>query len=313
MSRKLRLIVVPPQHLGHELHVARSIVCDMLKQGFIEPKLGDAIVTGLSGRKFFYQSLFGRDQVFDFSILPGLSSPIRPPKTLSDYLDVDSKTFLNLPDFHNFDIINLKDYATPPTYCTYSENDEMKAIGYSIPPRYFDEDFKKISQSFDFVNYEEVLLITPVSIEIFIVIHHRYGAPIDNLLQLFKKFPKDLHKIIFTSNATDITNQLGEVNNVIVIDDLRLYASLLHDSRCKLLVSEWSGGGQISQYTMGASGVVWYYYDHYPDVYNFTMTHKIWELNAKLGTYFNCWDFKSVTDCNITHFPNYLSLLKISL
>jgi hypothetical protein len=76
-----------------------------------------------------------------------------------------------------------------------------------------------------------------------------------------------------------------------------------------LLISEWSGAGQVAQYTLGPQGGVWYYYDHYPDIFNFTMTHKIWEHNAKLGTYFNCWDFKNVSGCDILHYSTFENLL----
>ena len=103
------------------------------------------------------------------------------------------------------------------------------------------------------------------------------------------------------------------MENLSFTDNLQCYASLLNDPRCKLLVSEWSGGGQISQYTLGPQGNVWYYYDHYADIYNFNMTHKIWELNATLGSYFNCWDFKCVSGCNIRHFPNIESLIGLQI
>ena len=66
MVRKSRLIVVPPQHLGHELHVSRSIVCDMLQRDFISSELGDLIITGLPDRKFFYEGFFDATHVIDF-------------------------------------------------------------------------------------------------------------------------------------------------------------------------------------------------------------------------------------------------------
>lgn len=309
MSRKSRLLVVPPQHLGHELHVGRSIVCDMFRRGFISPEFGDTVVTGLSDRKFFYQELFGSEHVLDFSELPGIKTPINPPKTIAEYLDIESNFFLNIPKFKNFDCINLKDYAAPPTYCTFTTNNEMKAIGYEVPSRYFDEDFKQLSQKFRFCTKEEIFQIVPPSAEIFIVIHHRYGASLGNLAKLIAKFPLGITKIIFSSNIADLAVQLHSFQNISFIDNLKCYATVLKDSRCKLLISEWSGGGQISQYTLGPQGVVWYFYDHYPDIYNFTMTHKIWELNATLGTYFNCWDFKSVSGCSIQHFRDFESLI----
>jgi hypothetical protein len=281
----------------------------MLKRGFISPELGDSIITGLSDRKFFYQALFGIEQVFDFSELPGVTGPIKPPKTLSEYMNIDSVFFAKTLQFRNFDIINLKEYAAPPTYCTFTTNSEMQSIGYEVPLRYFDAEFKEVSRKFKFSTQAEVLHIAPASTDMFVVIHHRYGFPIENLLKLISKFPPSLSKVIFSGNLNDITPYIHALDNVCLIDSLQVYATLLQDSRCKLLISEWSGGGQIAQYTLGPQGTVWYYYNHYPDIYNFTMTHQVWELNATLGTYFNCWDFKCISGCHIRHFPDFNSVL----
>lgn len=281
----------------------------MLKSGFISPELGDSVITGLPDRKFFYQELFGAERVFDFSELPILTQPIRPPKTIAEYLNIQSEFFLNLSQFMNFDIINLKNYSAPPTYCTFTANDEMKAIGYEIPPNYFGQEFKQLSQRFKFSTQDEISQVVPSSAEVFIVIHHRYGASLENLRKLIAKFPSEVSKVIFSSNHVDLAKQLHIIQNISFLDNLKCYSTLLKDSRCRLLISEWSGGGQIAQYTLGPQGVVWYYYDHYPDIFNFTMTHKIWELNATLGTYFNCWDFKNVSGCSIRHFRDFESLI----
>lgn len=313
MKRKPRLIVIPPQHLGHELHVSRSIVCDMYKGGYISPALGDVIMTGLSDRKFFYEGFFDASRVMDFSQLPGLKHPIRQPKTLDEYLNLGSDFFLKFQVFEDFQIINLKDYAAPQTYCTLTTSDEMRAINYDVPSHYYDEKFIQISKNFNFVKNEEVEKFIPNSSQLYIVIHHRYGSSIEKLLKICAKFSDEVLKIIFTSNAAELSLQLNGVQNISVIDNLRTYATLLRDERCKLLISEWSGGGQISQYTLGPQGVVWYYYDHYPDIFNFTMTHRIWELNATLGTYFNCWDFKCPSGCRIQHFNNLESLISWSI
>lgn len=313
MVRKSRLIVVPPQHLGHELHVSRSIVCDMLQRDFISSELGDLIITGLPDRKFFYEGFFDATHVMDFSQLPGIQHPISPPKTLDEYLCIESDFFLSFRKFENFQIVNLKDYAAPRTYCTLTTSDEMKAIGYDVPSHYYGDEFIQISKKFNFMPKEEVEKFISNTCQLFIVIHHRYGSSIEKLLKICAKFPVEVTKIVFTSNAPKLSSQLNRMQNISVIDNLRTYATLLRDKRCKILISEWSGGGQISQYTLGPQGFVWYYYDHYPDIYNFTMTHRIWELNATLGTYFNCWDFKCPSGCSIQHFDNLDSLLAWSV
>jgi hypothetical protein len=145
------------------------------------------------------------------------------------------------------------------------------------------------------ITLQEIDKVIPRELSLFIIIHHRYNASVDKLKSIIHSLPTQLVKVIFTSNSNELQQQLAQESNMVFTEDLKTYSSLLHDSRCKLLISEWSGAGQIAQYTLGPQGGIWYYYDHYPDIYNFTMTHKIWELNAKLGNYFNCWDFKNAS------------------
>jgi hypothetical protein len=309
MSRKPRLIVLPPQHLGHEIHVGRSIVCDMLKRGYLSPGLGDSIITGLPDRKFLYEGLFGIDGVMDFSQMIQFPAPIRPPKAINEYFTIASKDLQATSQFRNFDIINLDGYALPPTYCTFTTSNEMKQIGYEVPQRYFDEDFKSVAKVFNFCSKEEVLQVVPPSIENFMIIHDRYDAPLVNLTSILSKFSKLSAKVIFTANSQRVPESLRVSENLIIVDNLKLYASLLKDSRCTGLISEWSGAGQLSQYTLGPQGLAIYYHGHYQDIYNFTASHKIYELNATLGNYFNCWDFKNISGCKIVHFRDFDELV----
>ena len=165
-------------------------------------------------------------------------------------------------------------------------------------------------QQFNLLSTEDIDKIIPRELTLFIIIHHRYNASVDKLKSIIDSLPTQLCKIIFTSNSNELQKQLPQDFNVVFSEDLKTYSSLLQDPRCKLLISEWSGAGQIAQYTLGQQGGIWYYYDHYPDIYNFTMTHKIWELNAKLGNYFNCWDFKIASGCSTQHFGSFNILIQ---
>jgi hypothetical protein len=157
---------------------------------------------------------------------------------------------------------------------------------------------------------EEIDTIIPSELSLFIIIHHRYNASVDKLKSIIHSLPTQLCKVIFTSNMNELQQQLTQESNIFFTEDLKTYSSLLHDPRCKLLISEWSGAGQMAQYTLGPQGGIWYYYDHYPDIFNFNMTHKIWELNATLGNYFNCWDFKNASGCSTKHFGSFELLIK---
>ena len=309
MNRKPRLVVLPPQHLGHEIHVGRSIVIDMVIKGILDEASGDSVITGLPDRRFLYEALFGVEQVFDFSLVPKFNQPIQPPKYPSDYLSIPSSSFIEIEKFSNFQIINLSDYALPPTYCTFETSEEMSAVGYTVPDIYWNDRFIELAQYFNFLSKGQVDSIIPPQLSLFIVIHHRYSAPVEKLLLILDSLPIELSKVIFTSNSKELQIQINDRPNVYFTEDLKAYSTLLKDSRCKLLISEWSGAGQVAQYTLGPQGGVWFYYDHYPDIFNFTMTHKIWELNAKIGTYFNCWDFKNISGCTINHFSNFSQII----
>jgi len=309
MFRQPRLVILPPQHLGHEIHVGRSIVVDMICKGILDPKQGDFVMTGLPDRRFLYESLMGNDNVVDFSMVLGSCKPITPPKTASEYLFFPSDEFNQLSLFANHKIINLSEYSLPPTYCTFGTSDEMLNVGYSIPPRYWNARFIELIQKFNWSKEEEIIQTVPKELPLYIIIHHRYNASTDNLKRIIHALPTNLGKIIFTSDFSQLQHHLSGEKNIFFTNELKKYCTLLHDNRCKLLISEWSGAGQLAQYTLGSQGGIWYYYDHYPDIFNFTMTHKIWELNSTLGNYFNCWDFKNASGCTVNHFGSFDSLI----
>ena len=309
MIRNPRLVVLPPQHLGHEIHVGRSIVVDMLAKDILCPQLGDCVITGLPDRRFMYEALFGSERVFDYSAISGVPQPVRPPKALTDYLTIPSSVFKQMEQFSNFQVINLTSYSQPPTYCTFGTSDEMMSVGYVVPNTYWSDRYIDLAQRFNFSSSEEIGVFVPDELSVYIVIHHRYSASINGLLKILASLPIELHKVVFTSNVEELKENLQALPNLFFSNDLKIYASLLKDVRCKLLISEWSGAGQVAQYTLGPQAGIWFYYDHYPDIFNFTMTHKIWSQNAKLGNYFNCWDFKNVTGCNIQHFGSFENLL----
>jgi len=308
-NRKPRLVVLPPQHLGHEIHVGRCIVVDMVSKHILEQSSGDVIMTGLSDRRFLYESLLGADQVVDFSVISELKKPLNPPKNTSDYIILPSSFFAKLDQYRDYQIINLSNYAMPSTYCTYETSEEMLSVGYTVPDQYLDRKFLETAKKFKYLSAEEIGNTIPSQLPLFIVIHNRYDANYEKLKCILDALPAELTKVIFTSNMNALKVQLNNRSDLYFTDNLKIYSSLLNDSRCKLLITEWSGAGQIAQYTLGPQGSIWFYYDHYRDPFNFSMTHKVWEHNAKIGSYFNCWDFKNISGCATAHFASFNNLI----
>ena len=317
MERDPRLVVIPPQHLGHEIHVARCIVIDMMIKGFLSVHHGDCVMTGLSDRRFFYESLFGVGNVLDFSILSSNSSIQKPPKNVEDYTNFPTSKFYEVEELKKYKIINLSIYSLPPPFCTFSTSQEMIEIGYNVPERYWSDNFIKHSQSFNFSVSHPVIEFVKSNFPLFILIHHRYNAPIAKLQSILNSLPTLLPKIIFCNESSSTEIFFEHSENLLFIDNLNLYANLLNNIKCKLLITEWSGAGQLAQYILGSQGAIWYYYDHYKDIFNFTKSYKIWQHNARIGSYFNCWDHKVMTGCDTQHFSSHedllLSLQNISL
>ena len=74
-----------------------------------------------------------------------------------------------------------------------------------------------------------------------------------------------------------------------------MYASFLNNTNCNLLISEWSGGGQLSQYCF--NNKVIYYFHHYQSL-DYEIHYKSYQNGADLkNNIMGFWDFKSTTNC----------------
>ncbi len=231
------------------------------------------------------------------------------PRAPDEYIHVTSSQLQSVPRFSGFDVINLTGYALPPTHCTFSTTDEMAELGYRVPEQFLSEAFSQHARRFKFSAPEELAKAVPAEAPHYVVLHHRYGASIDDLLKLFRKsaHPSLEGGIHLESPRNGAVPQRHAQRFLYQRPSVICHGT--EDERCKLLISEWSGAGQLAQYTLGNQGGIWFYYNHYPDVFNFTATHKIWETNAMLGNYFNCWDFKNISGCDIRHFPDFDALI----
>ncbi|AYV80245.1 MAG: hypothetical protein Gaeavirus20_10, partial [Gaeavirus sp.] len=87
-----------------------------------------------------------------------------------------------------------------------------------------------------------------------------------------------------------------------------LYASFLSNTNCKLLISEWSGGGQLSQYCF--NGKTLYYFDNYAS-HDYEIHYLQYQFHANLlNNIFNCWDFKSTTNCDREYCKTFDNMLE---
>jgi len=249
--------------LGHEIHMTRCIIIDMLLQKYI--KKTDIIVVKNDERKFLYELLF--DKVLSY------------------------KEFSYLTDIQKYNIIDLYPFSKDPTAINH-----QKFKGFTYSSNYYDKNFKECLLK---IKYADNLIIDSK----FILIHHRYNFDISILKKICDKI-KNTHGnikiIIFNNNINELKKNL-DVENVVFIDNLQLYSTYLHDPKCQLFISEWSGGGQLSQYCN--NGKVKYYYYTYPPYYTSTFYNENYN-KSMISRYDILWDFKKPSECEIEFFKN---------
>lgn len=259
--------------LGHEIHISRIILLDLLCKKFIKDT--DYIVT-THDRKFLYDKIF------------------------TNVIENHEYDEMNK---NNFTIIDLRPYADT---IKRDEIPELVSINYKLRyNNYYTDEFIKICLNINFYNDETInkFGFNFINNEQYIMIHHRYNASIDiliNFLNTFKKIKPQIKIIIFNSLPNDLKISLIEYNNIYIIDDLRLYTSLLHYSNCKLLIGEWSGGTQLAQYCF--NGIILYYFNTY-DSYIYIDIYKDLIKSSK-NDIFDGWDFKNFTNSTIYMYKN---------
>lgn len=262
--------------IGHEIHISRPILIFLLSRHLITTN--DIIVTKSKERFFLYSEIFkniieynemdfnmNNDLICDITHLNSLLWPTLPHLVL-DVFDIEQK-FNILKQIRTNDII-VK---------TELYNDLVKKINYI--------DIGEIQKNY-------------------IVIHHRlvkYDNGSNNvnetmhiILKIFEKYP-DLDIVLFTINYVGFPRH-PRINVVSTIDR---YASYMNHAKCKAVISQFSGGGQLSQYCHNK--FIFYYHKHYG------FSNAFSRANSDTNIY-NDFDYKKNTNANVFMFNNYIHL-----
>jgi len=265
---------------GHELHISRCILIDMLLKHYITE---NATIVTLEDRKFLYKKTF--------------------------------KNLLNLIEFRNlkssdkikeYNIISLKNYS----HLACGANDTFPNFKFS--ENYYSDSFKNKMLQIEYceTNYDKEYKGD------YVVLHHRYNDNVNNLKNIVKKVNEIYGKIniiIFNNNIDRIKKEFSDNDtNLLFIDNLQLYASYLNGynskNKCKLFITEWSGGGQLSQYCCDSK--IFIYFNEYSQSSDYVdRLDKLLE-SAKSGSYFDDWDFKNPINAEIKMFYNLDHLLE---
>jgi hypothetical protein len=289
--------------LGHEIHISRYILLDMLHQHYITYL--DTIVTLYADRKFMYSVLFNNVITYDeFLVVLQISAPIQTLNLcmLSYTPTITEDRLKQFEDISNYPI---RTYI-PEHIFNYCNLNKPAVLA-------------RCEHNFDYLlnhmNYTDISQFAHHTQSKFIVIHHRVvtknqpghvikdDSECDNILTRLINSVKHKYATIFVFINKEINHIQTE--NVIYINKLDIYASLLAHNNCNGIISEWSGGGQLSHYCH--SNRVFYYFDHYAEN-NYCVYKDNYIIAAKQGIY-DAFDFHKTRELQLIMYKNIDELI----
>jgi hypothetical protein len=270
--------VINANTVGHEIHVTRPIVMILLSMGLITSS--DTIVTRNDERFFLYSNIF--NNIIGYDDLPS---------------DVDASQII--------DIIQANMWFHGGAHMMPQTSLEkrfpiMTQIRLNQIP-YRTETYNNLITNIDFKHN--------IVDKEYILIHHRlvnYSNESNytkDIISCIKSIDPNIQIIIFSIKKLDIFPP-----EIIIVNDLQSYASLMYDKHCKIFISEFSGGGQLSQYCH--RNKIFYFGNAYiPHLHtNIKIDDMINQANLQTSFY-NMFDWKVFTDTSIYVFSNINSLL----
>jgi hypothetical protein len=181
----------------------------------------------------------------------------------------------------------------------------FKAYNVSLPTSENPNPGLDIKGLLNDIRYRTVDEALPVNSN-FAIIHHRIVS-IDqpchvlnnekdenNLKSIIDKV-KDKYETIFIFCKEKRPRFKLESTDIIYVNQLDVYASLMHHEKCDIVISEWSGAGQLSHYCHNKK--VMYYFHHYEEHGYSSGSSGLLKM-AESGIY-DAFDFHRSTDLDI--------------
>jgi hypothetical protein len=213
--------------LGHEIHLSRHILLDMLDRNYINVN-NDIIVTTNIDRKFLYSNIF---------------------RNIISYNDYEKQKINNNLIIHlwpfNVSLVDMLD--------KYYINMFKKNSSYPIEDILYNNFSKKYMKYIKNIFYEPIqdyLLENE-----YFLIHHRTISKKYSNNKLDVNYNITLKIINFLNNnfnkkiiifCTD--KNISFLDNILIVNNLSTYASLMNNNKCICTISELSGAGELSQY-----------------------------------------------------------------
>lgn len=266
--------------LGHEIHISRFILFDLLQKGLID---SNSIIVNLFRDRFFLY-----DKYF---------------KNVITYNDYEKNKRAHIEE------IDLTQYSND------FRNDQIevfKNINYHY------SHFQKTPFLMTCLNNVNFHNLTSIDIckNKFILIHTRTrinGNENKNLNSLQMTIDKirsikNVNIVVFSADLFSVDKLNIQKENIHFTDNLQTYSSFLNNENCELFISEWSGGGQLSQYFY--TGKIIYYFDNYPS-HDYEKNYINFQNVAnEFNNIMNRWDFKNVTECERFYYKTLDQMLE---
>uniref|UniRef100_A0A6C0LC97 Uncharacterized protein n=1 Tax=viral metagenome TaxID=1070528 RepID=A0A6C0LC97_9ZZZZ len=261
--------------LGHEIHLTRFILLDLLQKNLIDTNT--FIVTLTNDRFFLYNKIFNN--------------------------------VINWSDYEN-NLLYKNEKTIDLTY--YSRWDTKdNQINELIELKYNFNQFNKTEKLIEYINNINFINLNcdakylDIINKKFIIIHNRFKTDTNKLSLVIDKIRENNNINIVVFSMNNDNNNYGD--NVIFINNLQVYASFLNHPNCSLFISEWSGGGQLAQYCY--NGKILYYFDNYAS-HDYEIIYEELQNGANNSTnIWNAWDFKTTTNCERKYYKTYGEML----
>ena len=261
-------------HLGHELHGARSLIFDLLCKNVITNE--QTTILTMKDRMFLYNHLFN---------------------TLSHEDDV-----IELSNYEH--IINLNKFVQDPRAALYSKEYFHKLTN---------DKFKDLYEPIGFNNYKYKPFITSVTTcnvnkidpfdSDFIIIHYRnyrnvpnvWNNSTDRTVDSLNNLLKIIDETKLSKNVVIFGNVDGKINNIglniTMTKNLKELVSYMKSDYCKVLISTWSGAGQLGQYFFN-NKILFYFIGDQVDLIN---NYPIQIQRYSCDSY--SWDWQKHSSC----------------
>ena len=223
--------------IGHEIHITRPIVLILLSLNLIDKT--DTIVTKNKERFCLYSKIFLNIITYD-----DLSSDIDPALII----DV---THANMWTDTPYDM-EKTDFER--RFSIMSQIRKYKNVDFRT------DIFSNLMKNIEYNDFSELIK------KKYIIVHHRLVKYYkeknytQEIISKIKKIDPSLQIFIFCNKKLT-----GYTEDITFIDDISIYASLMNNDNCVAVISEFSGGGQLSQYCHNKK-IIYFCgaYDFYP-------------------------------------------------